>query len=178
MGYFWTDILQLEHLQYRSSIFWCSFSKLFKYFQQFLKLDFFLKNVVTIRKKENIMNIWSLRGKFCMNNLGNLLTQQKVHQEQNGSLWWAPLRDSTLVRWELSLKIKTTNSFDDVLSNFHVSLFNLVLLMLQKKKGTFHHSSFLAGGVTLAAGRLVVIDGTLQVQYFSYFNLKFYVGVW
>ncbi|XP_027070853.1 IQ domain-containing protein IQM3-like [Coffea arabica] len=32
----------------------------------------------------------------------------------------------------------------------------------EKKKGTFHHSSFLAGGVTLAAGRLVVIDGTLQ----------------
>ncbi|CAI9097786.1 OLC1v1034277C1 [Oldenlandia corymbosa var. corymbosa] len=31
-----------------------------------------------------------------------------------------------------------------------------------KKKGNFHHSSFLAGGVTLAAGRLVVVDGTLK----------------
>jgi hypothetical protein len=30
-----------------------------------------------------------------------------------------------------------------------------------KQKGVFHHSSFLAGGATLAAGRLVVEDGTL-----------------
>ncbi|XP_019158489.1 PREDICTED: IQ domain-containing protein IQM3-like [Ipomoea nil] len=30
----------------------------------------------------------------------------------------------------------------------------------EKKKGMFHHSSFLAGGATLAAGRLVVQDGT------------------
>lgn len=32
----------------------------------------------------------------------------------------------------------------------------------EKKKGVFHHSSFLAGGATLAAGRLVAIDGTLK----------------
>ncbi|KAL5717094.1 IQ domain-containing protein iqm3 [Ranunculus cassubicifolius] len=32
----------------------------------------------------------------------------------------------------------------------------------EKKKGVFHHSSFLAGGATLAAGRLVVIDGVLK----------------
>ncbi|XP_022945983.1 IQ domain-containing protein IQM6-like isoform X2 [Cucurbita moschata] len=31
-----------------------------------------------------------------------------------------------------------------------------------KKKGTFQHSSFLAGGATLAAGRLVVEDGVLK----------------
>jgi len=31
-----------------------------------------------------------------------------------------------------------------------------------KQKGVFHHSSFLAGGATLAAGRLVVEDGTLK----------------
>jgi len=35
---------------------------------------------------------------------------------------------------------------------------------LQKKKGTFQHSSFLAGGATSAAGRLVVEDGILKVQ--------------
>lgn len=34
---------------------------------------------------------------------------------------------------------------------------------LQKKKGMFHHSSFLAGGATLAAGRLVVEHGDLKV---------------
>ncbi|GFZ02486.1 IQ calmodulin-binding motif family protein [Actinidia rufa] len=32
----------------------------------------------------------------------------------------------------------------------------------QKKKGVFHHSSFIAGGATLAAGRLEAEDGTLK----------------
>ncbi|CAA0818847.1 IQ calmodulin-binding motif family protein [Striga hermonthica] len=32
----------------------------------------------------------------------------------------------------------------------------------EKKKGLFHHSSFLAGGATLAAGRLIVEDGVLK----------------
>ncbi|XP_058207725.1 IQ domain-containing protein IQM3-like [Rhododendron vialii] len=32
----------------------------------------------------------------------------------------------------------------------------------QKKKGIFHHSSFLAGGATLTAGRLAADDGTLK----------------
>lgn len=33
----------------------------------------------------------------------------------------------------------------------------------KKKKGKFQHSSFLAGGATLAAGRIVVQDGILKV---------------
>lgn len=33
----------------------------------------------------------------------------------------------------------------------------------QKNKGTFQHSSFLAGGATLSAGRLVAEDGVLKV---------------
>lgn len=33
----------------------------------------------------------------------------------------------------------------------------------KKKKGTFQHSSFLAGGATSAAGRLVVENGVLKV---------------
>ncbi|XP_062215501.1 IQ domain-containing protein IQM2-like [Phragmites australis] len=36
------------------------------------------------------------------------------------------------------------------------------LYVAQKKKGTFQHSSFLAGGATSAAGRLVVENGTLK----------------
>ncbi|KEH42064.1 putative IQ motif, EF-hand binding protein [Medicago truncatula] len=32
----------------------------------------------------------------------------------------------------------------------------------KKKKGLFHHSSFLAGGATLAAGRLEAVDGILE----------------
>ncbi|VFQ59263.1 unnamed protein product [Cuscuta campestris] len=37
-----------------------------------------------------------------------------------------------------------------------------VLYVGMKHKGTFQHSSFLAGGATLSAGRLVVEDGTLK----------------
>jgi hypothetical protein len=35
--------------------------------------------------------------------------------------------------------------------------------MQQKKKGSFQHSSFLAGGATSAAGRLVAENGILKV---------------
>lgn len=34
----------------------------------------------------------------------------------------------------------------------------------KKKKGTFQHSSFLAGGATLAAGRVVAENGVLKVS--------------
>ncbi|KAI7732209.1 hypothetical protein M8C21_031506 [Ambrosia artemisiifolia] len=34
----------------------------------------------------------------------------------------------------------------------------------EKKKGSFHHSSFLAGGATFAAGRLEVENGILKIQ--------------
>lgn len=34
----------------------------------------------------------------------------------------------------------------------------------QKKKGVFQHSSFLSGGATTAAGRLVAQDGVLEVH--------------
>jgi hypothetical protein len=34
----------------------------------------------------------------------------------------------------------------------------------QKKKGKLQHSSFLAGGVTIAAGRLIVNNGILEVK--------------
>ncbi|XP_073150490.1 LOW QUALITY PROTEIN: IQ domain-containing protein IQM6-like [Henckelia pumila] len=37
-----------------------------------------------------------------------------------------------------------------------------ILYVGQKNKGTFQHSSFLAGGATLSAGRLVVEDGVLK----------------
>lgn len=35
----------------------------------------------------------------------------------------------------------------------------------KKKKGVFQHSSFLSGGATTAAGRLVARDGVLEVYY-------------
>ena len=38
-----------------------------------------------------------------------------------------------------------------------------ILYVGQKEKGLFQHSSFLAGGATIASGRLVVRRGTLDV---------------
>lgn len=38
-----------------------------------------------------------------------------------------------------------------------------IMYVGKKKKGTFQHSSFLAGGATTAAGRLVVDNGVLKV---------------
>lgn len=43
----------------------------------------------------------------------------------------------------------------------------------QKVKGKFRHSSFLAGGATLAAGRLVVENGILKVIQLTYFGSRF-----
>ncbi|KAG9132991.1 hypothetical protein Leryth_015367 [Lithospermum erythrorhizon] len=46
-----------------------------------------------------------------------------------------------------------------------------ILYVGQKKKGTFQHSSFLAGGATLSAGRLVVEVGVLKVRTIVYIYL-------
>ena len=40
-----------------------------------------------------------------------------------------------------------------------------ILYVGKKKKGQFQHSSFLAGGATIASGRLVVHHGVLNVWY-------------
>jgi hypothetical protein len=42
---------------------------------------------------------------------------------------------------------------------------NPILNTLQKEKGRFHHSSFLAGGATTVAGSLVAEHGVLKVQF-------------
>lgn len=45
-----------------------------------------------------------------------------------------------------------------------------VLYVGKKKKGVFQHSSFLSGGATTAAGRLVVQDGILEVYFTNHAN--------
>lgn len=42
---------------------------------------------------------------------------------------------------------------------------NPILDTLQKEKGRFHRSSFLAGGATTVAGSLVAEHGVLKVQF-------------
>ena len=49
---------------------------------------------------------------------------------------------------------------------------------VQKKKGSFQHSSFLAGGAITAAGRLVVKDGILKVcSHGEQYYIDFYTTI-
>lgn len=47
----------------------------------------------------------------------------------------------------------------------------------KKQKGTFQHSSFLAGGATSAAGRLVVENGILKVQVTELVECSFFLSM-
>lgn len=49
-----------------------------------------------------------------------------------------------------------------------------VLYVGKKKKVVFQHSSFLSGGATTAAGRLVVQDGILEVYFTYHVNIYVY----
>ncbi|TYI68562.1 hypothetical protein E1A91_D08G096900v1 [Gossypium mustelinum] len=57
--------------------------------------------------------------------------------------------------------LHTTEETDDTKWIFVLST-SKVLYVGVKKKGTFQHSSFLAGGATIAAGRLIVDNGVLK----------------
>lgn len=58
------------------------------------------------------------------------------------------------------------NSTEDAKSIFVLST-TRILYVGEKKKGRFQHSSFLSGGATTAAGRLVARDGILEVCFDS-----------
>lgn len=45
-----------------------------------------------------------------------------------------------------------------------------IMYVAEKKKGYFQHSSFLSGGATIAAGRLVASDGVLEVHMLLIFH--------
>lgn len=59
--------------------------------------------------------------------------------------------------------LDTREGPEDVKWIFVLSVYK-ILYVGQKKKGKFQHSSFLAGGATLSAGRLIVEDGILKVR--------------
>lgn len=52
-----------------------------------------------------------------------------------------------------------------------------ILYVGKKKKGTFQHSSFLAGGATTAAGRLIVEKGIMKVLLLKYKKLIEFTGL-
>lgn len=57
--------------------------------------------------------------------------------------------------------LETREGPDDVKWIFVLSALK-ILYVGQKRKGRFQHSSFMAGGATISAGRLVVEDGILK----------------
>lgn len=59
--------------------------------------------------------------------------------------------------------LETREGPDDVKWIFVLSALK-ILYIGQKRKGRFQHSSFMAGGATISAGRLVVEDGILKVK--------------
>lgn len=72
------------------------------------------------------------------------------------------VRDGKLFYKQSDKFLDTTEGPKDAKWIFVLST-SKTLYVGQKNKGTFQHSSFLAGGATLSAGRLVVEDGILKV---------------
>ncbi|KAK9921579.1 hypothetical protein M0R45_030084 [Rubus argutus] len=71
------------------------------------------------------------------------------------------VEDGKLVYKESGILLDTTKGPKETKWIFVLSV-SKDLYVGQKSKGTFQHSSFLAGGATLSAGRLVVEDGILK----------------
>ncbi|URE35928.1 IQ calmodulin-binding motif [Musa troglodytarum] len=85
-----------------------------------------------------------------------------------GSKWIFVLSTSRALYVGQVRNIKTprANKICLMLIPSHVLLFSCE----QKRKGNFHHSSFLAGGAATAAGRLVAAGGALKVHTHSDFS--------
>ncbi|XP_073277908.1 IQ domain-containing protein IQM6-like [Primulina huaijiensis] len=71
------------------------------------------------------------------------------------------ISNGKLMYKECAKILDTREGPEDVKWIFVLSV-SKILYVGQKKKGTFQHSSFLAGGATLSAGRLVVENGVLK----------------
>ncbi|KAL2326883.1 hypothetical protein Fmac_020310 [Flemingia macrophylla] len=84
----------------------------------------------------------------CIKYLGPVERKEYEVVIENGKLWYKvsgkPVQTTGDEKWIFVLSTSKT------------------LYIGQKNKGTFQHSSFLAGGATLSAGRLVVEDGVLK----------------
>ncbi|GFP84153.1 hypothetical protein PHJA_000559000 [Phtheirospermum japonicum] len=71
------------------------------------------------------------------------------------------ITDGKLIYKQSGKLLDTREGPEQVKWIFVLSVYK-ILYVGEKKKGTFQHSSFLAGGATLSAGRLVVEDGILK----------------
>ncbi|KAJ0229662.1 IQ domain-containing protein IQM6 [Hirschfeldia incana] len=71
------------------------------------------------------------------------------------------IEDSKLIYKQSGIVLDTKESPPDTKWIFVLSV-SRIMYVGMKKKGNFQHSSFLAGGATLSAGRIVVDDGILK----------------
>ncbi|CAI9761124.1 unnamed protein product [Fraxinus pennsylvanica] len=87
----------------------------------------------------------------CIKYLGP--TERKIYE--------VVIEDGKFIYAQSGKLLNTSEGPEDVKWIFVLSV-SKTLYVGQKKKGTFQHSSFLAGGATLSAGRLVVEEGVLK----------------
>ncbi|GJM84525.1 hypothetical protein PR202_ga00205 [Eleusine coracana subsp. coracana] len=92
--------------------------------------------------------------------LTNLISCHGVMQEREA---YEVIVEDARLMYKLSRQIVDTTGSDKGIKWIFVLSTCKNLYIGQKQKGVFQHSSFLAGGATSAAGRLVVDDGILKV---------------
>lgn len=73
------------------------------------------------------------------------------------------IEDSKLIYKKSGIVLDTKEGPPDTKWIFVLSV-SKIMYVGMKKKGNFQHSSFLAGGATLSAGRIVVDEGVLKVK--------------
>ena len=89
---------------------------------------------------------------------GDLLdTDREVHDSK-----WIFVMSTSKKLYAGEVRINLTSEII-LLKSLLFSTLLFCFFAFQKKKGLFHHSSFLAGGATLAAGRLMAERGKLKV---------------
>lgn len=123
----------------------------------------------TLRNRESI--IWSTfsRAGCCTDRPGSLCTPLTATIVTTvGSSSWVLMVNSTLARYiNQILFFEILHIFSYI---FETSSMTWRYFVVQKQRGAFQHSSFLAGGATIAAGRLSAHHGVLQVSIFSKHN--------
>lgn len=104
--------------------------------------------------KEKLCSIFKLTFAFTSSFSFTMQTERKAYE--------VAVEDGKFLYRQTGKLLDTREGDEDDKWIFVLST-SKTLYVGQKQKGTFQHSSFLAGGATLSAGRLVVEDGILKV---------------
>ncbi|KVH90695.1 hypothetical protein Ccrd_007339 [Cynara cardunculus var. scolymus] len=118
-----------------------------------------------IEKPETAVSRWS-RARTRAAKVGKGLSQHAKACKLALQHWLEAAYEATVedgkFMYKLSRKLLDTRSGPAGSKWIFVLSTSNILYVGMKQKGKFQHSSFLAGGATLSAGRLVVIDGILK----------------